>query len=74
MVIEQAIYGGHDVGGYRFLARSPGFVDEWLPVAQRLCTGFGDRPAGVYCPPAVFALPFGARHEDVLQEAQRGPE
>ena len=30
MVIEQALYGGQDAGGYRFLARSPGFGDDWL--------------------------------------------
>jgi hypothetical protein len=72
MLIEQAIYGGHDVGGYRFLARSPGFVDEWLPLAQQLCTGFGDRPAGVFCPAAVFARQFGARHVAVVQVADQG--
>ncbi len=72
MLIEQAIYGGHDVGGYRFLARSPGFVEEWLPLAERLCTGFGDRPAGVDCPAAVFALPFGSRHVTVVQVADQG--
>jgi hypothetical protein len=60
------------VGGYRFLARSPGFVDEWLPLAERLCTGFGDRPAGVGCPAAVFALPFAAQHVAVVQVADQG--
>jgi hypothetical protein len=72
MLIEQAIYGGHDVGGYRFLARSPGFRDEWLPLAQQVCTGFGDRPAGVSSPAAVFALPLGARHVAVVQVADQG--
>jgi hypothetical protein len=70
--IEQAIYGDHDVGGYRFLARSAGFLDDWLPLAQRLCTGFGERPAGVLCPAAIFSLPFGARHVAVVQVADQG--
>jgi hypothetical protein len=70
--IEQAIYGSHGEGGYRFLARSPGFLDEWLPEAERLCTGFGDRPAGVACPAAVFARPLGKRHVTVVQVADQG--
>jgi hypothetical protein len=72
MLIEQAIYGGQDAGGYRFLARSSGFLDDWLSEAQRLCTGFGDRPAGVTCPLAVFARPFGSRHVAVVQAADQG--
>jgi hypothetical protein len=72
MLIEQAIYGDQDVGGYRFLARSPGFADDWLPEAQRLCTAFGERPAGAACPGAVFARPFGPRHVAVVQVADQG--
>jgi hypothetical protein len=74
LVIEQAIYGGHDPGGYRFLARSPGFLEDWLPAAERICTGFGDRPAGVACPTAVFAQPFGKSHVAVVQVADRGAD
>ena len=36
-------HGSQGAGGYRFLARSPGFRDEWLAEAERLCTGFGER-------------------------------
>src|SRR6185437_15737749 len=60
-MIEQAVYAGQEAGGYRFLARSPGFRDEWLAEAERVCTGFGERPAGVACPGCVFARPVG-RH------------
>ncbi|HKI36118.1 MAG TPA: hypothetical protein VKA46_29950 [Gemmataceae bacterium] len=70
--IEQALYGSQDSGGYRFLAHSPGFLDEWLPEAQRLCTGFGERPTGVACPAAVFAQPFGKQHVAVVQVAECG--
>jgi hypothetical protein len=72
--IEQALYGGHDSGGYRFLARSPGFLDDWLAEAERLCTGFGERPAGVACPAAVFARPLGKKHVAVVQVADRGAD
>jgi hypothetical protein len=74
ITIEQAVYGGHGEGGYRFLARSPGFLDDWLPEAARLCTGFGDRPAGVACPAAVFALPLGKGHVAVVQVADQGAD
>src|SRR5262245_48148030 len=70
--IEQALYGGQGAGGYRFLARSSGFLEEWLPEAERLCTGFGDRPAGVACPACVFAQPLGTRHVAVVQVADQG--
>jgi hypothetical protein len=71
-VIEQAIYGSRGAGGYHFLARSPGFREEWLEEAERLCTGFGERPAGVACPEAVFARPLGTRHVAVVQVADQG--
>ncbi len=71
-MIEQAIYGGQDVGGYRFLARSPGFRDDWLAEGEQLCTGFGERPTGVACPGCVFVRPFGRRHVAVVQAADQG--
>jgi hypothetical protein len=72
--IEQAIYSNAAGGGYRFLARSAGFVDDWLPEAERICTGFGERPAGVACPAAVFAQPFGLHHITVVQAADQGTD
>jgi hypothetical protein len=72
ITLEQAIYGS--LGGYRFLARSPGFLDEWLPEAERLCTGFGDRPAGVPCPSTVFTQPFGKKHVAIVHVADQGAD
>jgi hypothetical protein len=72
--IEQAIYSNAAGGGYRFLARSPGFVEEWLPEAERICTGFGERPAGVACPLSVFAQPFGLDRVAVVQAADQGSD
>jgi hypothetical protein len=72
LVIEQAIYGTQSPGGYQFLARSPGFHDDWLPWGLRLCTGFGDRPAGVSCPGCVFAQPFGPDRVAIVQAADQG--
>jgi hypothetical protein len=74
MFIEQALYGSRDAAGYRFLARSAGFREDWLRDAQRLCTDFGERPAGVVCPDCVFAQPFGSRHVAVVQVTDRGAD
>src|SRR5436190_18365776 len=72
--LEQALYASRDASGYRFVARSPGFRDDWLPEAQRLCTGFGERPAGVACPACVFAQPLGKDHIAVVQVADQGSD
>ncbi len=72
--LEHAVYGTQGAGGYRFLARSPGFRDEWLADAERFCTGFGERPAGVACPRAVFAQPLGKEHVAVVQVADQGTD
>jgi hypothetical protein len=74
IVIEQALYGSQGPGGYQFLARSPGFRDDWLPEAERLCAGFGDRAAGVACPEALFAKPFGRGQVAVVQVADQGAD
>ncbi|HLW65679.1 MAG TPA: hypothetical protein VKS79_10195 [Gemmataceae bacterium] len=56
-------------GAFEPLGRSPGFAEEWLPEAERICRGFGTRPDGVGCPAALFAYPFGAEHVAVVQIA-----
>jgi hypothetical protein len=73
-LVEQAIYGSQDAAGYRFLARSPGFRDEWLPEAERLCMGFGERPAGIACPVCLFVQPFGRHHIAIVQVAEQGQD
>ncbi len=65
--IQQAVLRRAGAGQPEVLARSPGFLDAWLPEAQRLATDFGDRPAGVRCPRAVFAQPLGKEHVAVVQ-------
>src|SRR5262249_41385057 len=72
--IEQAIYGSQSNGGYRFLARSSGVLDEWVPEAQRLCTGFGERPAAGSCPRCVFAPPLRQRAGAVVEVADQGTD
>src|SRR5262249_46834652 len=71
ITIEQAIYGAFDGGGYRFVARSLGFREDWLEPAQRLCTGFGERPAGIACPAAVFVQPLDRQHVAIVQVADQ---
>jgi hypothetical protein len=74
IVIEQAIYTAHEEGGYRLLTRSAGFDENWLALAEELCTRFGERPAGVACPACVFAQPFGKLHVAVVQVADQAPD
>jgi hypothetical protein len=74
VIIEQAIYGSQDAGGYQFLARSAGFQEEWLPAAEQLCSGFGERPVGVACPACIFAQPFGKHHVAIVQVADQGSD
>jgi hypothetical protein len=73
-VIEQALYGSDDASGYRILAKSGGFHDDWLPEAERLCAAFGERPAGAACPACLFVQPFGPRHVAVVQVADHGAD
>src|SRR5205085_11732295 len=72
--IEQALYGSQAGGGYRFLAKSAGFRDEWLAAAENLCTEFGERPAGSYCSAAVFAQPLDRRNVAIVQVADQGSD
>jgi hypothetical protein len=72
--LEHALYGDQDAGGYRFLARSPGFLDAWLPQAERLCAGLGERPPGVACPSTIFVQPFGRGLVAVVQAADQGQD
>ncbi len=71
-MIEQALFVRQDADGHRVLARSPGFRDEWMVEAERLCTGFGERPVGVACPECVYAQPFGRHHVAIVQAADQG--
>jgi hypothetical protein len=72
--VEQAILGGQAAEDYRCWARSPGFLEDWLPEALRLCVGFGARPAGLDCPACVFAQPLGKSHVAVVQVADLATE
>ncbi len=71
-MIEQALYGSDGASGYRFLARSPGFRDDWLAAAERLCTDFGERPPDVTCPLALFVQPFAGQYVAIVQAGDRG--
>ncbi|HEX4608166.1 MAG TPA: hypothetical protein VH092_08165 [Urbifossiella sp.] len=65
--IQQAVLVA-DVRGVRVAAQSDGFD---APEAERLAVLYGRPPAGVACPLAHFARPFGARHVAVVQVADR---
>jgi hypothetical protein len=67
--VEQAVYHRPPDAPPALVARSPGFADAWLPEIEILLTDFGERPAGVPCPSAVFAQPLGAEYVAVVQVA-----
>lgn len=71
--IEQTVYRRADGEAPSLLRRSPGFADDWLPAAEALVRGFGERPSGVACPTAVFARPLGKQHVAVVQVADLEP-
>jgi hypothetical protein len=72
ILFEQALYRRQADEPPLLLARSAGFVDDWLVEAQRLLMAFGERPPGAACPSAVFAHPFGKKHVAVVQVAGQG--
>lgn len=75
--IEQALFLRSRDGDCHCQGRSPDFRDDWLPEAERLCRGFGDRPESVACASAVFAQPLGKQQVVVAQVADRpeaGPQ
>jgi len=60
-----------DARGARVVTRSDEFD---APEAERIAVLFGRRPAGVVCPLAHFACPFGKRHVAVVRAEDRpGP-
>ncbi len=70
IVIEQALFGREN-GKFTAWGQSAGFHEDWLPLAQQLMRGFGDRPVGVACPLAIFARPLGEKHVAVVQAADQ---
>jgi hypothetical protein len=66
--IEQGLVVA-DPRGVRVAARSDRFDD---PEAERLAVLYGTPPAGVACPVAHFACPFGRKQVAVVQVSDRG--
>lgn len=50
----------------RLIARSPGFAEHHFAPLEQILTAFGQRPAGVACPGAVFAQPLADTHVAVV--------
>ena len=71
ITIEQARYASQGTDDCHLAARSPGFLDAWLTEAERLCKGFGERPADLACPAAVFVKPLSKTHVAVVQVADQ---
>jgi hypothetical protein len=72
--VEQALFLRQENGPPLLRARSAGFQDTWQPEVEELLAGFGDRPAGVACPSAVFAQPLGKQNVAVVHVADQDPD
>ena len=55
ILLEQSVLGGPGPGAYQLLARSQGFLEDWLPLGQQSV------PASGNVQPAVGALPRSSR-------------
>lgn len=73
IVVEQALFRREHEQPPAVMARSQGFVDEWLADARRLIDGFGERTGGVTCTLAVFAQPLDDRHVAIVRVADQAP-
>lgn len=60
------ILAGND---FQECGKSADFEPNWTADAERICRGFGSRPAGIACPGAILAQPFGSRNVAVVQVA-----
>src|ERR1051326_4568093 len=67
ITLEQALFHRPDEQAPRCLAQSAGFDPAWLPLAEQLILGFGERRPGVRCPLTVFAKPLMNRHIAVVR-------
>jgi hypothetical protein len=71
IVIEQAVFVRAADGPPELRLRSAGFADIWLSEVATMLIDFGQRPAGIACPAAVFAQPLGEDQVSVIQVADQ---
>jgi hypothetical protein len=71
--VAQALFRREHEQAPQRIARSPDFADEWMPEAERLMRGFGERRPGLACPLAVFAQPMAGRLVAIVQVADLEP-
>ena len=67
ITLDQALYHRPDGDAPILVARSSGFTDDWLPEANRLVVGFGERTDGRRCPLTVFAMPIAAKQIAIVR-------
>lgn len=69
ILFEQLLLARADIGLPHVLANSPGFDEAWVRYAQQIALDFGDRPNGVACPSALFALAFAGDRVAMIRVA-----
>src|SRR5476651_2218373 len=57
ITLEQSLFHRPDRAEPQLIAKSSGFDDAWLPEAERLVLGFGERIGSIRCPLTVFGQP-----------------
>lgn len=74
ITLEQSLFHRPDRAEPQLIAKSSGFDDTWLPEAERLVLGFGERIHGMRCPLTVFAKPLTAKHVALVRVKDEKPE
>jgi hypothetical protein len=74
IILEQALFHRPDRDEPRLIARSAGVDDLWLPEAEALVLGFGNRVNGLRCPLTVFAKPLTKNQIAIVRVKDDRPE
>src|SRR5947209_3224900 len=72
-VVHQAIILREHGQEPYFAERSSEFQDVWTQPLLDMAVGFGERPPGIACPPAIFAQPIGKTTVAVVEVRDGAP-
>jgi hypothetical protein len=73
VTIERALFTRDRSEPPKLIARTGGIAEHHFARLSSIITGFGDRPAGVACPGAMFAQPIDVGHVAVIRVRDTGP-
>ncbi len=73
VILEQALFVRERTETPGLAAQSPGFLQEWIELAQELARGFGLPTGNQRCGNAIFGQPLGPEHVAVVRVRDREP-